>query len=149
MNSINDMPMPVNNMIAGPAMPQQYQLSNNNEGFGLPSPVESLDDFLISEFDLWDNNWESIVPPQQQQPAQPQPIPEQIPQQQQQPQQQQSFQEFLDIVLIVQQQQEQIQQLQQQLQQITTIPSPSSSSSPSNVASSISVSTNKYIDFSF
>ncbi|KAL6451150.1 hypothetical protein SBY92_002488 [Candida maltosa Xu316] len=103
---------------------------------GLPSPVESLDDFLISEFDLWDNsevNWESILQNQSQ------------PQQPQQPVQQQEvtpnnngFQEFMDIVSIVQQQQEQIQQLQQQLQQIKTTPPITTTSS-----------SNKYIDFSF
>ncbi|EER30820.1 predicted protein [Candida tropicalis MYA-3404] len=143
MNSINDLPLPVlsgcgnspavtTTTTACGAPIQPYPLSNNNEGFGLPSPVESLDDFLISEFDLWDNNWDSMIPPQQQQPQQ---------QTQPEPQPQQSFQEFLDIVSIVQQQQEQIQQLQQQLQQITTIPS-STTNNPT-------MSTNKFIDFSF
>lgn len=36
---------------AAAAAPMEPLLSN--DGFGLPSPVESLDDFLISEFDLW------------------------------------------------------------------------------------------------
>lgn len=150
-NSINELPLPImentcgnantTGFVVGPsnvpnAPIQQHYISTSNDAFGgLPSPVESLDDFLISEFDLWDNNWESIVSPQPTQ--QPQQIPEQP---------QQSFQEFLDIVLIVQQQQEQIQQLQQQLQQITTIPSNTSSSVASN---STLLSTNKYIDFSF
>ena len=103
---------------AAPMEPLLY-----NDGFGLPSPVESLDDFLISEFDLWENevNWQSMIPntQQQQQPQQQQatspavsPI---LPESQQQGQ----YQEYFDIVLIVQQQQEQIQKLQQQLQQIT------------------------------
>ena len=52
---------------AAAAAPMEPLLSN--DGFGLPSPVESLDDFLISEFDLWENevNWQSMIPNTQQQ----------------------------------------------------------------------------------
>ena len=105
---------------AAPMEPLLY-----NDGFGLPSPVESLDDFLISEFDLWENevNWQSMIPnTQQQQPQQQQatsPAVSPILPTESQQQGQGQYQEYFDIVLIVQQQQEQIQKLQQQLQQIT------------------------------
>ena len=108
---------------AAAAAPMEPLLSN--DGFGLPSPVESLDDFLISEFDLWENevNWQSMIPNTQQQQQQQQqatsPAVSPILPTESQQQGQGQYQEYFDIVLIVQQQQEQIQKLQQQLQQIT------------------------------
>ena len=105
---------------AAAAAPMEPLLSN--DGFGLPSPVESLDDFLISEFDLWENevNWQSMIPNTQQQQQQQQATsPAVSPILPTESQQQGQYQEYFDIVLIVQQQQEQIQKLQQQLQQIT------------------------------
>ena len=133
MNSINDFntygkPPPVKDANTYIGATNMEPLLSSNDGFGLPSPVESLDDFLISEFDLWENevNWQSMIPNTQQQQQQQQQSTSSVvspiirtENNQQQQQQQGQYEQYFDIVLIVQQQQEQIQKLQQQLQQIT------------------------------